>query len=233
MEGGMSQELYLSHSDELCEDARLQRCIWEELAWEPNLDAAGVRVEVSDRMAVLSGVVASYPEKLAVERAADRVAGLQNVANELVVEPAPPDRLPDDRLLAAVHRALAADVLVPPGAIRVQVEDGTVVLDGRVAAEAQREAAFRTVAELRGVRNVRDRVSVGWGSGAVDLASRVHRALERDARLHERRIRVEIHGAEAVLSGTVRSLAERVEVEEVVRRVPGVIRVADDLQIRP
>jgi osmotically-inducible protein OsmY len=229
--GGMANELYLSHSDEFCEDARVQRAIWEEIAWEPQLDASGVRVDVHDRMAVLSGVVGSYPEKLAVERAADRVPGLQNVTNQVTVEPA--ERRSDEALLAVVTAALAANVLVPPGAISVQVTAGAVALAGRVAAEAQREAAVRTVSELRGVRDVHDRVTVGWGSGAIDLAGRVHRALTRDSMLHDRVIQVEVHGGEAVLHGTVRSLAERAEAEEVARRVPGVIRVADDLHVRP
>lgn len=234
MEGGMANELYLSHSEELCPDDRLQRRIWEELEWEPDLDTVGVRVEVTDCMARLMGTVRNYPAKLAVERAADRVSGLQNVSNELVVEPEPGDQRADGDLQEAVEQALAASVLVPPAAVRARVADGVITLYGQVAAETQREAAFRIVAQLRGVRGVRDQVAVGWTSGTVDLHARVSRALERDSMLHDRHIRVDVHGGAAVLHGTVKSLAERAEAEEVARRVPGVSRVEDeDLRIRP
>lgn len=232
MGGGIANEMWLSDADDHIREAELQRLVWDELEREPTLDASDVRVAVADAIATLSGTVHTYPEKLAAELATDRVPGLQNVINGIVVEPAPSDRHADADLAAAARTALEWNVLVPRGLVQVSVADGVVHLSGQVAAEAQRAAAFATVAHLRGVRDVEDGLTVAWASGEWHLGQSVHDALERDGRLHGRRIRVRAMGSRIELLGQVKSLAERMEALEVARAVPGVTEVVNQLRVR-
>ena len=94
-------------------------------------------------------------------------------------------------------------------------------------------SAIDVVSHLRGVRDVEDAIQTAWASGEWHLGARVHEALERDGRLHGRRIEVAAHGSQVELHGRVRTLAERLEAEEVARGVAGVSHVSDYLRVAP
>ncbi len=233
MGGGIANEMWLSDADDHVQETTLQRLIWEEFDREPDLDSSALHVEVVDAVATMSGTVRSFPEKLAAERAADRVVGVQHVINRITVDPPCRDCHADDEIAAAALSALEWHVLVPPGRVLVTVTDGVVHLSGQVAAEAQRTACNAVVSHLRGVRDVEDGLTVAWASGEWQLGQRVEDAIARDGRLQGRRIRVAAHGSRVELHGKVRSLAERADAEETVRAVPGVTEIVDRLRVRP
>jgi osmotically-inducible protein OsmY len=85
LEGGMSVQMWLSHADEVQVQVELQRMIWDELRCEPEADVENVNVEVEDFVARLTGSVRSYPVKLRVQRAAERVPKIMDVINEVTV----------------------------------------------------------------------------------------------------------------------------------------------------
>lgn len=232
MGGGIANEMWLSDADDHIREAELQRLIWDELEREPGLDHRDLRVAVSGSVATLSGSARNYPHRLAAEHAADRVRGIQHVVNAITVEPVEADRRSDQALADAAAGALAWHVLVPPGRVKVSVDNGVVRLTGQLAAEAQRVAAVDVVSHLRGVRDVDDDLQIAWTSGEWHVGQRVHEAITRDARLQGRRIRVQAHGSRVELHGQVRSLAERQDALEVVRAVPGVTDVVDQLRVR-
>ncbi len=86
--GGSSIELWLSGGEERVAQVELQRRVWEELREEPLLARADLRVELTDRVAVLDGTVDHNLARAAAERAAWRVQGLRGVKNRLQVQPA-------------------------------------------------------------------------------------------------------------------------------------------------
>ena len=112
-------------------DGELQRDVMEELQFEPSIDAAEIGVAVEGGVVTLSGAVKSYFEKWTAERAAERVAGVRAVANELEV------RLPDEsqqrRILGVVakrpHRYLAGTLVVAGGEQRARLVDRVLVRD--------------------------------------------------------------------------------------------------------
>jgi hypothetical protein len=87
MQGGMNNELWLSHSDEVRPQMDLQERVWAELRWEPEADTADVNVTVEDFVATLSGTVPSYRARMAVAQAAARIPGIRAVRDETVVVP--------------------------------------------------------------------------------------------------------------------------------------------------
>jgi hypothetical protein len=81
--------------------------------------------------------VQSYWEKVAAERAAERVSGVKAVANELEVRlPSSSQRTDEDIVRAAVN-ALEWSVLMPANKIKVKVSKGWVTLEGSVASRDQ------------------------------------------------------------------------------------------------
>jgi BON domain len=85
-------------------DTQVQRDIIDELAWEPNIDAAAIGVMVVDDVVTLTGQMRSLAEKWAAEYVAKRVAGVLAVANDIVVHiPGESHRTDADIARMALH----------------------------------------------------------------------------------------------------------------------------------
>ena len=127
-------------------DVDLQRDVFDELKWEPAVHSTDIGVIVKDGVVTLEGVVDSYPEKWAAERAAKRVSGVKALALELEVKLPGFGKQTDADIAEAAENALKWDVLVPQDRIKVTVEKGFLTLEGQVDWEFQRSAAKRAVA---------------------------------------------------------------------------------------
>jgi osmotically-inducible protein OsmY len=82
---GMTEELWLSHAEEVQPQLDVQERIWDELQREPEADTADVSVWVEDFVATLRGSVASESVRMMVARTVQQVPGVREVVNELRV----------------------------------------------------------------------------------------------------------------------------------------------------
>ena len=231
MGGGMSIEMWRAERDDVTLQARLQDGVFAEFAWETGLDAQDVAVDVTDRAVTLSGTVKSYPQRLAAERAAKRVRGVQEVRNDLAVALPNGQERSDRALTRAALRALDSDVLVPHGAVHATATNGVVRLEGVVSKDTERRAAEDVTACLVGVKQILNLIAVRAGPVAANVKARVESALDRAAELRGDRISVEVQDEAIALHGRVRSLAERDEARRAAWTAPGVTLVRDDLRI--
>jgi osmotically-inducible protein OsmY len=231
MHGGMNEELWLSHADDVRPQVDLQRRIWEELHGESEADTSDVSVWVEDFVARLSGSVSSYSARSAVEQAAERVRGVRAVVNELRVVLFAADCRPDNALAAAVANALEWDSRVPHVRLTVRVVDGWVALAGSVECQCQRVAAEETIGHLTGILGVTNAIVIEPPPTRADLQRLAQAALER-VELHGSHVSLEMHERTAGLRGRVHSLAERHAAERAVWSVPGVASVDDLLTVR-
>ena len=92
---------------------------------------------VTDGAVTLTGYAATYAQKLAAARAAERVEGVKAVANEIKVELAAMGR-DDADIAAAIARILDWDVQIPEGTVHARVENGWVILAGEVGGPRDR-----------------------------------------------------------------------------------------------
>ena len=231
MNGGMNEEMRLSHADEIRPQLELQERIWDELRWEADTDTADVSVWVDDFVATLSGSVSAYPARVAMELAAERVPGLRRVVNELRVVLAADDCRPDSTLAATVANALEWDSRVPHARLTARIVDGWVTLSGSVECQCQRAAAEETISHLTGMRGINNEITIEPARTPVDLARQAKAALER-AELHGSHILLEAHERTVGLRGCVHSLADRLAAERAVWSVPGVAALDDLLTVR-
>ena len=67
------------------DDKVLRQFIMDELDFEPSIDSANIGVAVENGVVTLSGHVASYAEKIAAERAVQRVKSVKAIAQEIEV----------------------------------------------------------------------------------------------------------------------------------------------------
>ncbi len=212
-------------------DAQLKKDVEAELEWDPSINAAGVGVAAQDGVVTLTGHLGTYAEKVAVERAAKRVAGVRGVAVELDVKLEPHHQLSDAEIAAAVQAAFKWHALIPEDRIHFTVEKGWVTLTGLVDWEHQRHNAEVAVRPLTGVLGVVNKIRLREREAPDYVAHRIHEALARYADDEATHIEVLVDGGTATLRGTVNSWAERSIVQNAAWSAAGILRVQNELRV--
>jgi hyperosmotically inducible protein len=212
-------------------DMELKRQVEDELTWDPAVSAADIGVEVRDRVVTLSGHLTSYAEKLAAEKAAQRVAGVKAVVVELDVRLLHSDVRTDEEVANAVRAIIRWTVGLSEEAVKVQVEKGWVTLSGEVDWAYQSHAATRTISQMRGVTGVSNLIQIGGDTAAQDIGEQIGKALQRHAEREAKHIGVKVHEGTVTLTGMVDSMAERSAARGAAWSAPGVRAVIDNLTV--
>ena len=212
-------------------DMELKRQVEDELAWDPAVSITDIGVEVSDRVVTLSGHPLSYAEKLAAEKAAQRVAGVKAVVVEMDVRLHHSDVRTDEDIARAVRTILHWTVGLSDESVKVQVEKGWVTLSGEVDSAYQSHVAARTVSQMRGVTGVSNLIRIGGAVAAQDIGEQISQALQRHAEREAKHIEIKVHDGTVTLTGKVDSAAERSAARGAAWSAPGVRAVVDDLTV--
>lgn len=213
-------------------DTQLQKDILEELRWDPRISEREIGVAVKGGVVTLSGAVPSFAERYSAETIVEGITGVKALANELTVKLPGASLRSDTEIAHKVVDALKWDVNVPNDKIKARVSDGWVTLEGEVEWAFQKEAAFRTVRYLTGVRGVTNgiRITPAFAS-TYEVAQKIKDALRRRAEQQADRIQVSTRDHVVTLSGAVPSFAERKAAEAAAWSAPGVSEVKDDLVV--
>jgi osmotically-inducible protein OsmY len=180
--------------------------------------------------------MSAYVEKVSAERVALRVYGVKAVANDLSVRLVSGYERTDTEIAQAAIAALKWNTVVPADRITVTVANGWVTLNGTLEYYYQSAAAERAVRDLTGVKGVSNSILLQAPIRPVstsDVAAKIEAAFKRSAEVDARRINVTAQDSKIILSGNVRSWAERQEAERAAWAAPGVTQVDDRLTIVP
>lgn len=212
-------------------DKLLRQEIIDELDFDPSVESAHIGVAVEDGVVTLTGHVSSYAEKIAAERAVQRVKGVRAVAEEIKIRYPNDKKTADDQIAKRALDILAWDTSIPQGKIAVKVQDGWVTLSGQVDWNFQKTDAERAVRRLSGVVGMINAINVRPRVAAEDVKSRIEKALKRSAELDANSIKVRTDGGKVVLEGKVKAWHERDLAERTAWAAPGVTSVEDRIQI--
>jgi osmotically-inducible protein OsmY len=215
----------------MSDDRMLQQRVMDELAFDPKVDAAHIGVSARDGIVTLSGHVKTYAEKFASERAAKRVRGVRAVAQEIVVRLPSDKKTSDDEIAARAVKILDWDVVIPPNAVNVKVENGTVTLTGEVDWDYQRAEAEYDVHRISGVQLVVNQITVRPKAQPEDIRAKITAAFDRTAQHDASAVTVDVRGSSVILGGKVQNWLERDEALRAAWSVPGVQTVEDHILI--
>jgi len=216
------------------DDHELRSQITRELKWDSRIGWAEIGVHVNEGVVTLTGTVTSYAKKQAAQEAVHRIAGVLDVANEIVVAPSGDLVRTDQDIARAVRHALEWDALVPDERITSTVSNGFVTLEGDVDLWREREDAGRSTLRLAGVVGVTNRIKVAPSQvDPTDLREQIESALERRAARQADGLRIEVNGGQVDLSGRVHSWQEKRAIIGSVSHAPGVVAVKDHLRVDP
>jgi osmotically-inducible protein OsmY len=193
------------------------------------VDASAVGVAAQNGTVTLTGFIDSYSGKLAAERAAKRVHGVRAVANDVDVRL----RLERTDVDLAQDAVRALEVRSPiPDRVQVAVHNGHITLTGNVAWLYQKEAAERAMRHIRGVRSVKNHITVTPHAVAGDVRHRIVKALHRNADVDARHITVTVSGSTATLTGTVGTWLQHEAAERAAASAPGITRVDNRIVVQ-
>ncbi|MEN9509125.1 MAG: hypothetical protein RLZZ621_1688 [Gemmatimonadota bacterium] len=214
-------------------DEQIRSDVVSELQWDPSVRDEHVAVAVDRGVVTLGGSVDSFAARTAAIVAAERVAGVRAVADDLsVVIPTSHSRS-DSEIAHQALQALKWHVQVPDDRLTLRVENGLVTLTGKVRWDFQRRAAYNAIHHLTGVRAVINQIQLETSASPKDVQQRIRTALHRQAELEAASISVEVADGAVDLRGHVHSAWGRREAEHAAWNAPGVRHVNDHLQVQP
>ena len=206
-------------------DLQIQSDVQSQLKWEPQLNASEIGVSVKHAVVTLSGIVDSFPKKLAAERVAKSILGVKAVAVDLQVGISPINKKSDTEIAEACINAMKWDSYVPDDKIKLKVENGFVVLEGTVEWSYHSVAAKKALANISGLKGIDNLITVKQKPSSLDIKKQIRDSFIRTAGQEADRIKVEVLGDRVILSGTVASLHEKEEAENTAWSTSGVNKV--------
>ncbi len=188
-------------------DDTVRSAVERALEQEPGLPGT-ITVTVNEGVVTLSGNVDNDVVARRAVTLSQDIRGVRAVIERMqVVAP-----LVDDRTLGRnVESVLARDAALREREISATVRRGRVLLGGTVDSFAEREMAEQAAWGVRGVVQVESRLALAVRDARSDWAieREIEQRVQRDERLRDDRIAIDVSGGKVVLGGEVGSSAEK------------------------
>lgn len=213
-------------------DLEIQKDVTDELKWDARLNGANIHIDVKDGHVILSGSIDSYPKKIRAEEAVRRITGVKSVGNDLKVVIPLASKRTDAEIKKAVSGSIKWNSSVQEDKIKIEVKDGWVSLSGNVDWQYQRSKARLLAEDITGVVGVVNLIIVdSSAASSQDVKDKINAALKRNYYLNTNKINVEVDNGRAILTGLVRTLAEKNAAETAAWSAPGITSVVNELVI--
>lgn len=215
-------------------DTKIYERVMGALSFAPEVNADDITVAVHDGVVTLAGSVSSYLQKQIARRVVKKLAGVKGVANEIQVKITSVWKPNDSEIAKAIENAFTWHSSVPGNSVKFTVEDGNVVLSGKVPWQYQRADAERSIRYLTGIKNINNQILVGapLSIATPDIVKdKLKTQFENMALIDAESISIQVKDSELTLTGKVRSWAERSEASKIAWSIPGVTFVNNNLLV--
>ncbi|NOT60517.1 MAG: BON domain-containing protein [Acidobacteria bacterium] len=217
------------------------------------LSAYDIEPATQDGVVTLTGQVPTEIDRELAEKVARDTRGVNQVNNQLAVEPnvKPSDaslresqRVTDLEIQANLRERLAASTELSGKAIQIAVSNRNVVLSGEVETPAQKSGVEQVARSITNVAGVNNQLNVtnpaapqqetpGVTTRDAELSRQIGFALfnERENFTDVAAIKVECKDGQVTLYGSVATRAERALALRIAREIKGVSNVNNQLQL--
>jgi osmotically-inducible protein OsmY len=128
------------------------------LSWDSVVPSEAIQVTVRDGLVTMTGKVHWYYQKSSAERDVRNLSGVRSMVNNIEVEP----HAKADNVKKKIEAALTRHAEIEAKDIRVTVrDDDEVLLEGKVRNWDEKFAVENAAWSAPGVKNVRDRLTIG------------------------------------------------------------------------
>lgn len=172
------------------------------------VDAYRVGIATSGGHVTLTGTVNNLLEKRRAEDIALATVGVKSVTNNITVRES-------DRSSSEIRTDAKNALLMDPAAdsyeVGVSVQGGTATLTGTVDSYAEKQLSETVVAGVRGVRAVKNNITIDYDYDRSDseIRSDVAQRLAHTVTVDDALLTVAVDDADVTLSGTIGSAAEK------------------------
>jgi hyperosmotically inducible periplasmic protein len=217
-------------------DRQIQSAVTQKLAAKSQFES--VKSSVEDGIVTLTGTVDLYQRKLDAAKTARKIKDVQGVRN--LIEVAGPN-VPDPQLEQKLATRLTYVRVGYDNAFdyfAVGVKDGVVTVEGQDRTGIGRDEALADIANMPGVKDVVDKISVAPVSNFDDgIRLNTARVIYRDPVLSKyamdpaRPIRIIVANGHVTLFGVVNSTMDRQIAGIRAGQIPGAFSVDNQLQV--
>ena len=156
---GIADEIEVrTPSDAKTSDDEIASRAIDVLSWDSVVPSEAIQVTVRDGLVTLTGKVNWYYQKGSAERDVRNLSGVRSMVNNIEVEP----HAKADNVKKNIEAALTRHAEIEAKDIRVTVrDDDEVLLEGKVRNWDEKFAVENAAWSAPGVKNVRDRLTIG------------------------------------------------------------------------
>ena len=145
----------------------------------------------------------------------------------------------DSWITSKTKMSLVGDKRVKARHIKVETENGVVILRGKVSSSDERAAADQIARGVDGVKSVRNMLEIvpetkrkALDAKDDEVRKAVTDRLDGDGQLKDAKIRVRADNGMVTLMGSVPSVRIKDRATDMTRKVPGVRAVRNELQVK-
>jgi len=208
--------------------------IIDQLTWDDSVNANDVHVTVIGNTVQLIGTVPNYTAKMAAERAAYQVVGVNHVENYLKVDFPPSFAMPgDEEITSSINHMLTWNSNIKSDDIMVKTNNRIVTLSGMVSSYWEKYLSGRIAVTTHGVIEVINDLAVNPTRNIIDrdIEKDITNTYRRSGLIDEHEITVSVNNGIVRLSGVVSKRLIKQEAHDVAMYTAGVVDVIDELTI--
>jgi osmotically-inducible protein OsmY len=197
---------------------------------DPRVDPQHIKVDTEMGIVKLTGQIDNLAAREYAKREAMKINGVRGVLDELTVTPAV---RPDSEIAEDIRLRLSSSALIEPQNIDVRVMSGKATLKGTVHSSTERQQAGVLAREVRGVRALRNDLTVTYPAGRTDdvIWKDVTATIDRDVYLVGLPITVSVNDGVVTLEGSVGNMYEKQRADDDVYLVDNVKAVRNDIKV--
>jgi osmotically-inducible protein OsmY len=216
-------------------EEKIKKHIIDHLTWDASVNVNDVNVTVKNGKVELRGTVQNYTARLAAERNAFHVQGVEDVKNYLEIKFPATQTLPtDEEISKNIRSILEWNSHIDPSEIQVKTFNNLVTLEGNVNSYWEKYVIGEIVNAVRGVLEVKNSIIVRPKLETIDIniKSDIESAFERTNLINEDNIDVSVDTGMVTLEGAVSNFFVKTQAHNIAMYTSGVVDVVDKLTVK-